>query len=48
MEKYPILDGRQRKICKNKAELPEVQVLMVPNRMVIVGTLSWTIHHNPF
>ncbi len=37
MEKYPILDGRQRKMCKNKAELPEVQVLMVLRLTVTYG-----------
>ena len=26
MEKYPILYGRQCKMCMSKAELPEVQV----------------------
>ena len=28
MEKYPILNGRQRKMCKSKAILLEAQVLM--------------------
>ena len=28
MEKYPILNGRQRKMWMSKVELPEAQVLM--------------------
>jgi hypothetical protein len=29
MEKCPILDGHQRKMCKSKVELPEAQALTV-------------------
>ncbi len=29
MQKYPMLQGRQCKMCKSKAELPEIQVLIV-------------------
>ena len=29
MEKYPILNGRQCKLCMSKVELPEVQASMI-------------------
>ena len=40
MEKYPILDGHQRKMCMSKAELPETQVLMALHSAVTHGLVG--------
>jgi hypothetical protein len=39
MAKYPSLDGRQRKACMSKVELPEAQVLTVVYLTVTHGFL---------
>ena len=37
MEKYPILNGRQRKMWMSKVELPEAQVLMALHLAITYG-----------
>ena len=39
MAKYPSLEGRQRKACMSKVELPEAQVLTVIIETVTHGFL---------
>ena len=39
MAKYPSLEGRQRKACMSKVELPEAQVLTVLSLTVTHGFL---------
>ena len=43
MAKYPSLDGRQRKVCMSKVELPEVQVLTVLPLAVTHGFLYGSV-----
>ena len=43
MAKYPSLDGRQRKACMSKVELPEAQVLTVIIETVTHGFLYGSV-----
>ena len=40
MWKYPTLKGRQRKLCKDKAVLPENRVLMTLDTLVSYGFIT--------
>ena len=43
MAKYPSLEGRQRKACMSKVELPEAQVLTVLPSTVTHGFLYGSV-----
>ena len=43
MAKYPSLDGRQRKACMSKVELPETQVLTALREAVTHGFLYGSV-----
>ena len=43
MAKYPSLEGRQRKACMSKVELPETQVLTALREAVTHGFLYGSV-----